>query len=160
MSANAMKSARIGSISSDTLRTDDLISNFHYALTQLDRERADTIYAEYEDDIFETEDTDSHEYEELAQYCLEDLMQALEEHAPPYCYFGTAEGDGADFGFWVGWDSIRDDIHDGVIYSVGPKQSLPVLAELSDEVEYVLEENDHHNYTLYTRDGKEVWSIV
>jgi hypothetical protein len=37
---------------------------------------------------------------ELTQGCVDALIQALSECAPDGHYFGTHQGDGADFGYW------------------------------------------------------------
>jgi hypothetical protein len=34
-------------------------------------------------------------------YLLEDLFDALNDHAPIGCYFGSHPGDGSDFGYWA-----------------------------------------------------------
>ena len=69
-----------------------------------------------------------------------DLQNALDEIAPPYCYFGAAPGDGAYFGFfpYLGMGGDTDD--------------LPKLDDLADITrdhwgEDVLIVNDHGNVT-------------
>jgi hypothetical protein len=45
-------------------------------------------------------------------YLLEDLFDALNDHAPIGCYFGSHPGDGSDFGYWA-HDEIETDILSG-----------------------------------------------
>lgn len=96
--------------------------------------------------------------QEQQDYCLDALFDALNDLAPSYCYFGSQEGDGADYGFWISWERIEEDIADGVILKVpaGSENNDP----LPEDVEYFLEVNDHGNAILFTRTGEEVWSCV
>lgn len=100
---NALITAELGSISSGTMRAEDLISTFASELENLirtnvtalnrnERKRLATIVVE----AYAIEDFDS----EDADYILEDLFDALEVFAPDGAYFGANEGDGADYGFW------------------------------------------------------------
>lgn len=43
------------------------------------------------------------------------LVEELNDLAPPYVYFGTTEGDGSDFGFWVNHEAIREDVSFGIL---------------------------------------------
>lgn len=87
------------------------------------------------------------------------LFPILDQHAPPFCYFGSHEGDGADFGFWISWDAIEDACHDGSILRVRAGDTWRD-GNLTEEVEFVLEVTDHGNASLFTCGGEEVWSVV
>ncbi len=92
--------------------------------------------------------------DEEADKLLSKLFDALNEYAPPYGYFGSHPGDGADYGFWLseGWDQDFDGLK--------VSDTCEVPKSYSGEVLHV---NDHGNCTLYVaRRGKltEVWAIV
>jgi hypothetical protein len=106
-----MKYAELGSISHGTLRTEDLLSSFADALEYLADTNAQAIgndehvkYAQLIEDARNPDNTDA-EPEEL----VEELIDALQEFAPPYSYFGAHEGDGADFGFWIQFDALDEE---------------------------------------------------
>jgi len=97
--------------------------------------------------------------DEDAQYMLEELFDALDDHAPPFCYFGANVGDGSDFGFWVAWECVEEAIHDDEIAKIDDASELDTLVAH----DYALHVNDHGDATLYVRDGidwREAWSIV
>ena len=160
--------AALGSVSSGTLRTEDLIPAFINALDSLKDEMSTSGDASYKDDVHRIDDTlakierhqeaeDYYESDE-ASFDLEALTDLLNIFAPPYAYFGTHPGDGADFGFW-----IPEDVAQQVRDSDG--QVVSDLSELGDDYRgEVLIVNDHGNCTLgYIDDvGKfiEVWAIV
>jgi hypothetical protein len=160
-----MKNLRrnMGSVSSGTLRSEDLIDSFTYELRhqkplsrqhrkmlrEIERriashQRLQRRHPEMEN-YFDTED---------ASEDVQELCDALECYALPGFYFGTHPGDGSDFGFWLS-DSFVDDF-DGL--RVDDTSEIP--RSYRGEVLHV---NDHGNVTLYvaTR-GKlrEVWGIV
>jgi hypothetical protein len=83
---------------------------------------------------------------------IDELQDALNEYAPPYLYFGTAEGDGACFGWWVWHHSIEEDIHADDIDRVDD------LSKVGNAGIYVVV-NDHGNMSLYIN-GHLVWSCV
>lgn len=98
-----MVQAEVGSISSGTLRPDDLARAFTDELERLAPAKAAELRAEYAEAY---KFLDGQRPLVLTVACcdlaeLADVLQdALEELAPEGCYFGTLEGDGADFGFW------------------------------------------------------------
>ena len=158
----------IGSISSYTMKEEDLIPIFLDTLREFDEDRADEIqedvdklnliessdfgdYYDHEDDI------DGMSSQELASYIInEDLFEALSEHCPPFFYFGSHPGDGADYGFWFDEDAMQDAIYEGEVKSFDDESpDFPV-----EDCDYVVVVNDHGNMTLYTFQGEEIWSIV
>ena len=127
----------LGTVSSGTLDTEELIEAFedtlayyHETLPERDAEMNDEEY-------------------------LESLFEALNLIAPSYCYFGALEGDGADFGFWIDWDSLRDDED---VLRVSDTSEVP-----DTYTGDVLHVNDHGNATLYHANcGEltEIWACV
>jgi len=91
-----MKTASIGSISSGTMREEDLIPCFISELEYLEHPQA----KEHRDVWEELDQNDKETYVDECASLLEELFEALDECAPDFCYFGTHYGDGADFGFW------------------------------------------------------------
>jgi len=150
-----MKYASIGSISHGTLLTYDLLSTFSSELAQHVKANLDTLPPK---DIFDyavtigaaeaqTEET-VEANDQYAAEVVEELQIALEQFAPPYCYFGANEGDGSDFGFWPSMDAI-DEL---------PKVSDPSEVEaMGEDCVFV---NDHGNVTVYNADGTVAWDCV
>ena len=116
-----MKHANIGSISHGTLRAQDLLPAFADELDWQFRRngnwfslpenrdhgrKINGLYGEYQNSY--AEDGETLKDEEQVEYLLESLSDALNEFAPPYCYFGAHWGDGSDFGFWPSFDAINE----------------------------------------------------
>jgi len=167
--------ATLGSISSGTMRAEDLIPAFMSALddvkddlitdgdanTKADVARIDDFLAELERRMVDDSGETRADYFSSDDACfdLEELGDRLDEHAPPYCYFGAHCGDGADFGFWLSIDALSDARREGYVLSVFDLSDVP-----ADYCGEVLNTNDHGNMTLYVADGKdalrEIWAVV
>lgn len=137
--------AQFGSISHGTMRAEDLCDTFAWELSTLAR-RAGRIreFSELIKDARTKPDDD----------VVNDLVDALQEFAPPYGYFGAHPGDGSDYGFWM-YEDMQSDF-DGLQVS----DTSEVPRGHSGEVLHV---NDHGNMTLYRyARGRayEVWGIV
>ncbi len=149
-----------GSIISGTMQPRDLIPAFAEALQE--RIGDDPAYVESRKLIVECsqlQDFDSNEAHEI----VSELIECLEMFAPMYGYFGSRPGDGADWGYWLSEDSLRDAEHDGELIRVDDTSDVPVDAE------YALHVNDHGNATLYRvkswNDGRsvdleQIWAVV
>lgn len=146
-----MTHAQLGSISTGTLRTDDLLDAFARELRRLAPTRDKHAQALIRE-AFKTE-AGSPDADDI----VEDLQSALEAFAPAYAYFGTHPSDGADFGFWL-CDDWQQQARDNGALFVSDTSEVP--KKYHGEVVHV---NDHGNATLYyttTRGLREVWSIV
>ena len=153
--------ANLGSISTGTMRNEDLIPDFldtletlanlnkckkHLTLIDEIENRIDTI-----PDYYDTEDADID--------LNEDLFDALNEYAPPHAYFGSHPGDGSDYGFWIAEDSIRYAISNNELLSVADLNEIPYNYH-----GLAIHTNDHGNMALYKcwQFGhiKEIWAVV
>ena len=161
-----MNYGTIGTIIHGTLRSEDLLEVFADELERLARgcvhpgnaQTYQEIVADARMIVVQLEnDPDDTVNAGAAGECVSDLMDALNEFAAPYCYFGTLEGDGADFGFWPDVESLESDVHSGDVLKLNAGDEWPDNAIAYD---YVMEVTDHGNVTLYTGAGKEIWSCV
>lgn len=165
-----MKKAPIGSISSGTMREEDLIPTFADWLRDLDSLQEHHYLIQQADAWTEL---DAEAWEKLASeltgaqlaakleegsFILEELFDALDGFSPSHCYFGASEGDGACYGWWVSFDSLEDDCRSGEVLKVDDLADVP-----PDYAGEVLHVNDHGNAALYNANGgklEEVWSVA
>ncbi len=157
-----LKTASLGSVSTATLRPEDLLSAFRATLEGLvflsgdylsknhsERDRFACILGDAQDLFDETgEAIPEDKWEEAAEMINETLPDALQEFAAPYTYFGAHPGDGADFGFWPSWEQIDE------LPTVGDSDAAKGLGEDCKSV------NDHGNVTVYGGDGSILLELV
>lgn len=86
---NTTKLFQLGSISTGTLRTEDLLQAFTAKLIELGNPP-------------DIDDVDA----------MQDALQAL---CPPFVYFGAHPGDGADFGFWPDAEALAEYLSDALL---------------------------------------------
>lgn len=142
-------SAQIGSVSSGTMLPEDLLSAFTSELEWIGDESNAELIAEANALLETEEDNRGPGWEDDTTAIVDELFDALNEHAPAYCYFGAHEGDGADYGFWPSWDSIDE---------------LPKFNDLADVPDDIAEDftvvNDHGNVSIYGADRQLIWDCV
>ncbi len=154
---------RIGSISHGTHLACDLIPAFVDALQTVEltnedaKELTDILRVINAVEEVDDEDTLSAFYASdwANETVNETLYYMLNAYVPPYCYFGTHEGDGSDFGVWPNWDEVEQDED---VLKTEDTSSLP-----DDYTGAVAEVNDHGNVTLYSVVNgvwTEIWSVV
>jgi len=132
-----MSQFKLGSISTGTLRTEDLIPKFRNTLAATGNFGSLALH-----------EPPSDERDELAA-----LEIALQEMCPPFVYFGTLEGDGADFGFWPDMDGLRDATGDGSFEQVFGEHELP-------EHGIILNVTDHSEFVVMDMERNVIWSTV
>lgn len=157
----------IGSISSGTLRTEDLLSAFLSKYEELASKRAyqrlRREYKEFFKEYDKIEDFDGlsdHSKEEASWLLNETLVESLNELAGPFFHFGAHEGDGADFGFWFSDEAFQDARVNGEVMVINDLADFPTKSRIPVGTEYIALITDHDNVTLYTLRGVEVWSLV
>ena len=178
MKTPAFKYARIGSISSGTLRTADLLSAYISTLEGLTlangswlslpenhqtRDRYADLIGEAQDCFAENgEDIDPEKEDAASELVNEVFPEAFGDFCPSYVTFGAHPGDGADFGFWadvyaareecefVSWRSLEEARRAGV--ETDPENADYPPADFRGEWLHV---NDHGNCTLYVREDSD-----
>jgi hypothetical protein len=159
----------IGTVSAGTMRNEDLIPAFTDVLDEL-RDPDNQFHAALVKETNELIKNDLEDAEmlwspDVLDWFRAKLSDALNEYAPPYSYFGSHPGDGADYGYWVDMDYLSEDARWDI--------PLATLTVLNDEYrivndDYIVHANDHGNVTLYEIDrsgpdvttGAEIWSLV
>jgi hypothetical protein len=142
----------LGSVSSGTMRPEDLIPAF---LSVCDGIR---LSSEDRAKVSEKARESAKEgYYETEQPChdLTELWDILNSYSPPFFYFDSHPGDGADYGFWLSEDSLRDAIRDGEVW-----EDKDNGGKMPRAARYRLTVSDHGNMSLYHRNGRPVWEIV
>lgn len=156
----------IGSAISGTLKAEDLIPAFidlslTVEMNAANRARVYEIKHEFEK--FPDEDDWTADQRDRADEMIEDIGEILNHYCPPFTYFGANDGDGADFGVWVGNEVP---FHGNSTEDIGKGPNLPMASKVFQA--YWLQVNDHGNCTLWEkrRHGAkgwkwyECWSLV
>jgi hypothetical protein len=149
-----MGKIQIGSVSTGTLRNEDLIPAFaaelhHVTNGRMTRDET-MIFDEASNFDFDSEDT---------SYLVEELMGNLDYHAPPHMRFGAHEGDvglesdGADFGWWP----VDFDMCQAAFISEGKNGAHTFV---DTECGLFVEVNDHGNMTVRELGGDVIWDAV
>jgi hypothetical protein len=141
-----MRPVQLGSISTGTLRTEDL-------LDALIREAEYLFGADYIETHKDSNDpivkpliaakavTD---YDD-AGFILDELIDALNEYAPPHVSLGMHPGDGADLGWWGGDFDGCDTVN---IYPIAEGMFSSQHTFVDTECQLFVEINDHGNTTV------------
>jgi len=148
-----MNNVSLGTVSHATMRPEDLIPCFITELERLDTNKEYSSVIKEGKQIIQSEDWDS---ENTSMFLNEDLWDALNNFAPPYCYFGSTEGDGSDCGFWP--CDIEETLQEFDGLKVKDLSEVP--EDYSGEIFLV---NDHGNVTFYQSENgnvTEIWSVV
>lgn len=136
------KPFQLGSVSTGTLHTQDLLPAFEQALIHLGGRPLTS--------------TDLHVCSQTA--LVEALHQELNGLCPPFVYFGPAKGafedDGADFGFWPDWDALET-----AIYTTHNKENSPVGEYIMEEFSAIVAVADDQT-TVMELDRQVIWSTV
>jgi hypothetical protein len=160
---NINREIHLGTVSEATMRNEDLIPTFTQEVLRIDPDnevglRIWSTYAEYDetnsDEYFDSED---------AGYDLEDLFDELDNLCSdmPYVYFGSTEGDGCDYGFWVDFESLDEAIENEEVVLWVEEDGL--TEDLEDDMLVVWTNKKETDWALYRiKDGElsdMIWSV-
>ena len=146
-----MRKIQLGSVSTATLRPEDLIPAL---ADELDGIRSESFLLSDAERFFGVPEDEAPDWDSEEAGCLlDDLFTALNEYAPPHMYFGAHEGDGADFGWW---QTGFEDCH-----KVWVDQGKNGQGSFVDtECRLYVEVNDHGNMTVMKLGGEVIWDCV
>jgi len=162
---------KLGSISHGTLRNEDLIPVLVRELQELkkelvsdkDKTAEDIAEAQRIEEFLaeqaERENEDGYFDSEDASEDVNEMMDILTDNAPPFVYFGSHEGDGSDFGYWISFDAVEQAVDAGELVRVDDEAAIED-ADTTDETEFFGVFDPQDNLTaLYDLDGGLVWEV-
>ena len=150
-----MAQFQLGSISTGTLRTEDLLPVFVDTLLGIDNSNRGQTHGypfTYQNAWDSDYDADSYWNSAYPNEDLEIVSNLLNELCPPFVYFGTHEGDGSDFGFWPDIDGIQETVN---IAECDASQGISCP---DDGV--IVQVSDHGNVTVMDMERNVLWSVV
>jgi hypothetical protein len=141
------KYLKLGEYSLGTLREEDIFACTISALNGIrlskkERKTVQEIEREIRKYYAASNDTTGSRHFAISDW-IEVLDNILDEHCPPYCYWGSIEGDGACIGVWVSIDSLMEDESCGEICR---------MEKVEDGYRgFIVDVSDHGNVTLIER---------
>jgi len=138
-------------LSHGTLRNEDLIESFMEFLQSVKftceiQKEVDSIQKEVDYLELEKEPVNDEDYytiQEKAGWILnEDIWDILNNIAPEFTYFGSTEGDGADFGFWTYEEGLWEYIQEDIESAINGKDDLTKLKNKLYEIVELIESHD------------------
>ena len=152
-----MAQFQLGSISTGTLRTEDLLPVFVDTLLGIDNSNRGQTHGypfTYQNAWDSDYDADSYWNSAYPNEDLEIVSNLLNELCPPFVYFGTHEGDGADFGFWVDMDRLEEEMRS----TTSDFQADNCWTLADDGV--IVNVSDHGNVTVMDMERNVIWSVA
>ena len=150
-----MAEFQLGSISTGTLLIEDIFPAY---LDQLDKLSPNSPLSK---EVWAYMETGALlEEHENAWGIVEQIDLLLNELCPPFVYFGTLPGDGADFGFWPDMERLQETL---TAATVGHTLTLPRNGEWEWPIEdegVIVNTNDHGNVTVMDMERSVLWSVV
>ena len=145
-----MAQFQLGSISTGTLRPEDLLPTFARELERHDPNNALVTEA---NNILVWDDGGASEL-------INEIQDELQNHCPPFVIFGAHPGDGADFGFWPDMERIQETLTEA---TTGHTLTLPRNGEWEWTLEddgVIIATNDHGNVTVMDLERNVLWAVV
>ena len=146
-------------ISADTLNPAHVVPILSHFLADIEREAGHPYPGDHGIPDGAWQDTDHRFWaSEEANELWTELEEAIQEHAPPYCFVGGGEGDGACIGVWADvYSALEDFREEGLVFDDG--------ADVPEDHEGLwLHISDHGNAALLFRDAHgrdtELWAVV
>ena len=145
-----MAQFQVGSISTGTLRPEDLLPTF---ARELERHAPDHALVTAANAIQVYDDGGASEL-------INDIQDELQNYCPPFVTFGSHPGDGADFGFWPDMERIQETLTEA---TMGHSLTLPRNGEWEWTIEddgVIIATNDHGNVTVMDLERNVLWAVV
>jgi len=147
-----MAQFQLGSISAGTLLIEDIFPAY---LDQLDKLSPNSPLSK---EVWAYMETGALlEEHENAWGIVEQIDLLLNELCPPFVFFGTHPGDGADFGFWPDMDRLNEELQWERDHY--PDDSVPDELTLDDDG-VIVQVSDHGNVTVMDMERNVIWSVV
>jgi hypothetical protein len=144
----------LGSVSSGTLRTQDLLPAFANKLQELGGEGMTLLNEAYHflENVLDFQDPYDVEYPGILAH---DLVEELSGRCPPFVFFGAHPDDGADFGFWPDWEALNQ----AMFQKYGEPLILDVRGEETLDTT-IIQVRDHGNVTVMDMDRNVLWTTL